>query len=98
MLKIKKVSESLRKKVYTDSGDFFGEIEEASLGENKIAGWKIKVSGELSSLLGGARGVVIPHSFVKAVGDIFIISRSSLPTEQQETSIELRDDEMKELM
>ena len=82
MLKIKKVSEAIRKRVYTDSGDFFGEIEEANLSENKVAGWKIRISQEVSSLLGGAKGVVIPHSFIKAVGDIFIISKSSLPLEQ----------------
>ena len=44
MLKIKKISEVVGKRVYTDSGEFFGEIEEANLLENKVDGWRIRVS------------------------------------------------------
>ncbi len=84
MLRIKRISEVIGKRVYTDSGDFFGEIEEVNLAENKIDGWRIKVSGQIINLLGGARGVIIPHQFVKAVGDIFIVSKSALP-EREET-------------
>ncbi len=29
--------------------------------------------------LGGARGVIIPHQFVKAIGDVFIVNKTSLP-------------------
>ena len=63
-MKIKKISEVLGKRVFTDSGEFFGEIEEANLFENKIDGWRIKVGGGVASLIGGARGVIIPHNFV----------------------------------
>jgi len=52
MLKIKKLTEVVGKKVYTDVGDFFGEIEEVNLVDNKIDGWRIKVGGSLGSLLG----------------------------------------------
>ena len=72
-MRVKKVTEVIGTKVYTDSGDYFGEIEEANLFENKVDGWRIKVSSNVISLLGGARGVIIPHHFVKAVSDIFII-------------------------
>jgi len=81
MLKIMKISETVKKRVYTDAGDYFGDIEEANLDENKIAGWRIKVANHLTNSLGGARGVIIPHNFVKAVGDIVIISKASLPSE-----------------
>lgn len=87
MLKIKKISEVIGKKVYTDSGDFFGEVEEVNLVENKVDSWRIKVAGGLGSFLGGARGVVIPHQFVKAIGDVFVVSRASLPI-QEESEIE----------
>ena len=30
-------------------------------------------------MFGGARGVVIPHKFVRAIGDVVIINKSSLP-------------------
>ena len=33
------------------------------------------------SLIGGARGVIIPHQFVKAISDVFIISKSALPNQ-----------------
>lgn len=79
MLRIKKLNTTLGKKVYTDSGDFFGEVEEAILSENKIDSWRMRISREMVSQLNGARGVIIPHQFVKAVGDIFIVNKASLP-------------------
>lgn len=79
-MRIRKISEAVGLKVYTDSGDFFGEIEEANLHENKVDGWRIKVGGSVLSMLGGARGVIIPHQFVKAIGEVFIINKSALPS------------------
>ena len=79
-MRIKKISETIGTKVYTDSGDYFGEIEEANLTENKVEGWRIKVSGSVLSLIGGAKGVIIPHQFVKAISNIFIINQSALPS------------------
>jgi len=84
-MRVKKISEIIRTKVYTDSGDYFGDIEEANLHENKIDGWRIRVSGSMSSLISGARGVIIPHQFVKAIGDIFIINKSALPSPESDT-------------
>jgi len=81
-MRIKKISEIIGLKVYTDSGDFFGEIEECNLFENKIDGWRIRVGGGITSLIGGARGVIIPHQFVKAISDVFIINKSALPTSE----------------
>jgi len=79
-MRIKKISDVIGLKVYTDSGDLFGEIEEANLHENKVDGWRIKVAGTVTSLIGGARGVIIPHQFVKAISDVFIINKSALPS------------------
>ena len=79
-MRVKKISEAIGTKVYTDSGDYFGEVEEANLTENKIEGWRIKVSGNILSLIGGAKGVIIPHQFVKAISNIFIINQSALPS------------------
>ena len=85
-MKIKKISEVLGKRVFTDSGEFFGEVEEANLFENKIDGWRIRVGGNILSLMGGARGVIIPQQFVKSISDVFIISKSALPS--QDTGFE----------
>ena len=88
MLKIKKVSETIGRKVYTDTGDYFGEIEEANLIENKIDSWRIRIANSMGNFLGGARGVIIPHQFVKAVGDIVVVSRASLPLDEGEETVE----------
>jgi len=78
-MRIRKISEVIGAKVFTDGGDYFGSIEEANLSENKIDGWRIRVDGGMMSVLSGARGVIIPHQFVKAISDVFIISKSALP-------------------
>ena len=79
-MKIRKISEVLGMRVYTDTGEYFGEIEEVNLSENRIDGWRIRVGGGVLPLIGGARGVIIPHHFVKAISDVIIISRSALPS------------------
>ena len=99
-IKIKKVSEVIGKRVYVDSGDYFGEIEEVNLVNNKIDSWRIKVAGGIGSFLGGARGVVIPHQFVKAIGDICLVSKASLPMQEElalEESERISSDEEIEL-
>lgn len=84
MLRIKQISEVLGKRVYTDAGDFFGEVEEVNLVENKIDGWRIRVTSGFGGFLGGARGVIIPHQFVKAIGDVVVINKSALPSREAE--------------
>jgi len=89
---VKKISDVIGSEVYTDLGDYFGQVEEANLHENKIDGWKIGVRGGVTSLVGGARGVIIPHQFVKAIGDIFIINRSVLPSPGSEPEEEITEE------
>lgn len=83
---VKKMTEVIGVKVYTNSGDYFGEVEEASIQDNKVEGWKIRVSGSMTALISGARGVIIPHKFVSAISDIFIINKSALPGPDSEFS------------
>ncbi|MDP2925772.1 MAG: PRC-barrel domain-containing protein [Nanoarchaeota archaeon] len=86
MLRVKKITAVIGKKVYTDTGDFFGEIEESNLVENKVESWRIRLASSMGNFLGGARGVIIPHQFVKAVGDVVIISRANLPLDEMENN------------
>ena len=81
MLKMKKLTESYDMKVFTDSGDYFGDIEEAMLTPTKVYGWRVRASRNsfLSKVLGSAKGVVVPHQLVKAIGDIMIISKTAVP-------------------
>jgi len=82
MLKMKKVSDTYDLKVFTDSGDYFGDVEDSIVASNKISGWKIKATKAsfLSRVLGSAKGVIVPHQLVRAVGDILIISRNAIPS------------------
>ena len=99
MLRIKKLSDVVGKKVFTDAGDLFGVIEEVNLVDNKIDGWRIVVdraSGMLP-LLGGARGIIVPHQFVKAMGDVVLINKNAVPAQQEEQEVDLDEGE-EELM
>ena len=81
MLKMKRVTNTFDMKVFTDSGDYFGDIEEGILTQTKLFGWKVKATKNsfLAKVLGSAKGVIVPHQLVKAVGDIFIISKTAVP-------------------
>ncbi len=83
MLKTRKLTEVFGMPVYTDDGLYYGEVEESVLLANKVQGWRIRAtkSSLLNRLLTGARGVTVPHQFVKAVGDIMIISAHAMPEE-----------------
>lgn len=85
-MKVKKLSEMIGKRVFTDSGELFGAVEEINLMNNKIDGWRIVVSrdSEISAILGGARGVIVPQQFLKAVGDIIIISKGAIPLKEED--------------
>ena len=78
---MKKLQETYDMKVFTDQGDYFGDVEDSILTANKVFGWKIKATkgSFLTKVLGSAKGVIVPHQLVKAVGDIIIISRSAVP-------------------
>ena len=88
MLKIKKLTDVIGKKVFTDTGDLFGEVEESNLIDNKVESWRIRIASSMGSFLGGARGVIIPHQFVRAIGDVVIVSRASLPLEEDNEAVE----------
>jgi len=82
MLKLKKVSEAIGMKVFTDSGDYFGEIEEAILTKTKVFGWRVRATKNsfLDKVLGGAKGVIVPQSLVKSFGDVMVISKTAMPS------------------
>lgn len=90
MLKMKKISETFDMKVYTDTGDYFGDIEESIVTSNKIFGWKVKATRNsfLAKVLGSAKGVIVPHQLVKSVGDVMIISKAAVPSYNPEEASE----------
>ncbi|RLE47890.1 photosystem reaction center subunit H [Candidatus Woesearchaeota archaeon] len=83
---MKKLTETFNMKVFTDQGDYFGDVEEAILTQTKVQSWRIKATKNsfLNKVLGTAKGVIVPHQLVKAVGDIMIISRQAVPNTPEE--------------
>ncbi|MEM2121453.1 MAG: PRC-barrel domain-containing protein [Candidatus Woesearchaeota archaeon] len=81
MLRMKRISETYNIKVFTEDGDYFGDVEEALLGENKVSAWRIRATkgSYLSKIVGNAKGVIVPHQLVKSIGDIMLISRQAVP-------------------
>lgn len=82
MLKMKRLSESYDMKVFTDTGEYFGDIEESILTKNKVFGWRVRATKNsfLSKVLGSAKGVIVPHQLVKSIGDVMIISKAAVPS------------------
>jgi len=89
------MSEVVGRRVYTDSGDLFGMIEEVNLMDNKVDGWRIVVAREsgMVQILGGARGIIVPHQFIKAIGDIVIINKNAVPVQTEEEDMGSLDEE-----
>lgn len=90
------MSEVIGRRVYTDSGDLFGVVEEVNLIDNKVDGWRIVVAREsgMIEVLGGARGIIVPHQFIKAIGDILIINKNAVPVQAESDEMSLEEGEM----
>ncbi len=86
MLKMKRVSETYDMRVFTDSGEYFGDVEECIVTQNKVFGWRVRATKNsfLNKVLGSAKGVIVPHQLVKSVGDVMIISKAAVPSYPEE--------------
>ena len=86
MLKMKRVSETYEMRVFTDTGEYFGDVEESIITQNKIFGWRVRATKNsfLSKVLGSAKGVIVPHQLVKSIGDIMIINKAAIPSYSEE--------------
>lgn len=90
MLRMKKIQETYSMKAFTDQGDYFGDVEEAILASTKVHGWRIRSTKNsfLSKVLGSAKGVIVPHQLVKAIGDVMIISKTAMPSHAEDEAEE----------
>ena len=86
MLKIRRLRGTIGAKVFTDAGDYFGEIEEVNLMNNKVDGRRVRVARDsnLSPFLGGAKGLIIPHQLIKAMGDVVVVSKAAVPSKEED--------------
>lgn len=90
MLNLMDVSKTYGLKVFTDVGEYFGDIDEVIIQNNKVFGWKIKATRDsyLNRTISGAKGVIVPHQLVKAASDIMIISKAAIPSGEESTTSE----------
>jgi len=86
MLQTRRISELYNMRVFTDDGSYFGDIEECMVSGNRVHGWRIRATkgSALTKILGGAKGVIIPHQLVKAVGDVVVINKAAIPSYDEE--------------
>jgi sporulation protein YlmC with PRC-barrel domain len=94
MAKFKKVKDSYGMKVFTNKGYFFGEIEEAIIEDNKIASWKVKSipGSSLATSVKEAKGVILPHKYFLAFGDIVIIKNVDIGGNTTEIEEPIKED------
>jgi len=87
---MKRISETYSMRVFTDNGDYFGDVEESILTQSKVFGWRVRAtkSSFLNKVLGSAKGVIVPHQLVKSIGDIMIISKAAVPSYNEEEAKE----------
>ena len=90
MIKTKKVTEIFQMPVYTDEGDYFGDVEEAIVSGNKVHAWRVRATkhSKLGKLLTGAKGASVPHQLVRAIGDIMLVSNAALPSAEGSDEVE----------
>ncbi|MHC1565013.1 MAG: PRC-barrel domain-containing protein [Candidatus Syntropharchaeales archaeon] len=71
--------------VYTDRGVRVGQVNDVTIdvNERKVSGIAIgDVNDDLFDI-GGGKGIVIPHRWVVAVGDIVIVRHMSMRVEEE---------------
>ena len=83
VLNLRKLTEIYNLRVYTEDGMYLGDVEDVLISENKIYGWKIRIN-DSELLKRGAKGLIIQHQLVKAIGQIMIVSRIAYPVKKTE--------------
>jgi len=86
VLKTRNVTKTYDMEVFTDDGVYFGNIEEVMISSNRVSGWRVKATKNsyLTKVLGGAKGVIVPHNLVRAIGDVLIVSKNAIPSYEEE--------------
>ena len=44
MLRMQRISELYDVRVFTDDGEYFGDVEEAVLSRSRVSGWRVKAT------------------------------------------------------
>ncbi|MCK5333130.1 MAG: PRC-barrel domain-containing protein [Candidatus Aenigmarchaeota archaeon] len=78
------ISEVIGRDIFTDKGLYCGKVSDVEL---DLSRFRIRamvvdaVKGSyLSTVVSGKRGIIVPYSMLKAVGDIVLIRHITAPT------------------
>ncbi|OFV68641.1 photosystem reaction center subunit H [Methanosarcinales archaeon] len=74
--------------VYTDRGVRVGQVNDVAIdvNERKVSGIAVgNVNRDLFDI-GGERGIIIPHRWIVAVGDIVLVRHMSMRVENEATT------------
>ena len=63
------------KKVYSEDGDYLGEVKDVIFGENRIDGLKVQVNKRHKL---GKKGIIVSYRYVKSVGKILVFDKRVL--------------------
>ncbi|MCS7123043.1 MAG: PRC-barrel domain-containing protein [Candidatus Aenigmarchaeota archaeon] len=87
MVTTQNVMDLMAKEVFTEKGYYAGRVSDVELDLSKFRVRAIVVEivkeGLFSKILGSKKGVIVPYSMVRAIGDIVIIKHVQLPTEEE---------------
>ena len=76
MITVKKIIDILKKDVFTEKGMYCGKINDVQIDFSKfrIKSFVVETAKEsfLSKVVGSKKGVIIPFSMIKSIGDIVI--------------------------
>jgi len=97
MVEIQNVMDLIAKEVFTEKGYYTGRVSdvEIDLSKYRIRAIVVEIAKEglFSKILGGKKGVIVPYSMIRAIGDIVIIKHITLPAtetreEEREASVQ----------
>jgi sporulation protein YlmC with PRC-barrel domain len=76
-INVRKFSDTARKDVFTDKGVYYGRVTDIGLDMDRFKVKSLVVDAvkgsHLATVVGDKKGVVVPFSIVKSIGDIIII-------------------------
>lgn len=81
------ISDLIGRDIFTDKGLYCGKITDIELDLSKFRLRAVVVDAVkgsyLSGVVGGKRGVIVPYSMLKAVGDIVLVRHITAPASEE---------------
>ncbi|MFH8038607.1 MAG: PRC-barrel domain-containing protein [Candidatus Aenigmatarchaeota archaeon] len=87
MVTTQNIMDLMAREVFTEKGYYAGRVSdvELDLSKYRIRSIVVEISKEglFSKILGSKKGVIVPYSMVRAIGDIVIIKHVEIPSAEK---------------